>query len=143
MDYPEIEMILIPESFRDLFHFIKPEEAVIDKNRNQSIADSLMDKDCKNGRIDAPAQGDKILSSPTISWILRTSCSIKDPIVQLGLQPQTLNRKFRRMVMPWTVCVTSGWNCTPKNPALAFSMAAFTQLEVEPITWKSFGSFVM
>ena len=46
-------------------------------------------------------------------------CSIdslaKSPSFQVPVQPQTAVRKLCSMWLPSGVCVTSGWNCTPKT----------------------------
>ena len=43
----------------------------------------------------------------------RSPCSMNDPAVQVGSQPQTRKRKLPMMSAPRTVCATSTWNCTP------------------------------
>jgi len=34
-------------------------------------------------------------------------------MIQSGLAPQISSTKRSRIARPCTVCVTSGWNCTP------------------------------
>ena len=51
--------------------------------------------------------------SPTVSRMEARASSMKVRGVQLPSQPQMLNTKFSRISRPWTVCTTSGWNCTP------------------------------
>ena len=38
--------------------------------------------------------------------------------VHSGLQPQASKRKFLRISIPYSVCLTSGWNWTPKRPSI-------------------------
>jgi len=52
-------------------------------------------------------------AGPTSSRMRRTSCSMKWPGVQSGVQPQISNRKLWRISLPRGVWATSGWNSTP------------------------------
>ena len=60
-----------------------------------------------------PERAQSTRSFPTCSRIRWMFSSMKEPMVQVGLQPQIRKRKFWMMAMPLTVWCTSGWNCTP------------------------------
>ena len=42
-----------------------------------------------------------------------SSLAMNSSIVQLPESPATRTRKFSSSRMPWSVCTTSGWNCSP------------------------------
>jgi hypothetical protein len=60
-------------------------------------------------------------------------------VVQVPLQPQTLNKKFFRIALPWGVCATSGWNCKPAIPR-SLPIAAMGEFSVEANMAKPAGS---
>ena len=49
---------------------------------------------------------------PTCSLIWSVCSSTMFSIVQVGRHPAA-SRKRRRICVPYSVCITSGWNCTP------------------------------
>ena len=53
-----------------------------------------------------------------------------------ALKPHTRYRKFSSTCVPYTVCSTSGWNCTPYSFFSAFSTAAKPQPSVVAMTRK-------
>ena len=53
-----------------------------------------------------------------------------------ALKPHTLYRKFSSTCIPYSVCCTSGWNCTPYSFCSAFSTAAKPQPSVVAMTLK-------
>jgi hypothetical protein len=59
---------------------------------------------------------------------------------QFASARHTLRTKFCRIRWPYSLCVTSGWNCTPNIPSAGFPIAATAQSSVEPSTWKPLGS---
>ncbi len=63
-----------------------------------------------------------------------TSSSMNEPICQSPAQAQISYRKLRMMPLPWSVCATSGWNCTPKKRRRSTCTAASGQLSDSPIT---------
>ena len=44
--------------------------------------------------------------------------------------------------MPYSVCMTSGWNWTPNRPRSRFSIAATGVAAVRAVTWKPGGATV-
>jgi hypothetical protein len=52
-------------------------------------------------------------ASPTCARIFSTASVMMLTGVQSGVQPQASKRKFLRISIPYSVCRTSGWNCTP------------------------------
>ncbi len=61
--------------------------------------------------------------SPTCSLIRSICSSTMFSIVHVGRQPAA-SRKRRRILVPYSVCITSGWNCTPYRPRSWSSTAA-------------------
>ena len=57
-------------------------------------------------------------------------------MVHSALKPQMRYRKFSSTCVPYTVCSTSGWNCTPYSFFSAFSTAAKPQPSVVAMTRK-------
>ena len=72
-------------------------------------------------------------SGPTCFRMEATVSSMNEAILHLPEQPQISNRKFRRMSVPLSVCTTSGWNCTPRNPDGGWTTAAFGQSSLSAI----------
>ncbi len=61
-----------------------------------------------------PERPQMAFASPTCSLIFSTASVMMFTGVQSGVQPQASKRKFLRISVPYSVCRTSGWNCTPK-----------------------------
>ncbi len=77
--------------------------------------------------------------SPTC-WRMRSTCSSMMPlVVQLGWQPAA-SRKACRTAVPWSVCITSGWNCTPYSLRRGSSIAATGVAAVWAVTAKPGGA---
>jgi hypothetical protein len=62
-------------------------------------------------------------------------------IVQDGRHPAS-SRKRARTRVPYSVCTTSGWNCTPNRPRSGFSTAATGVAAVRAVTRKPGGAAV-
>ena len=60
-----------------------------------------------------PESPQTALASPTCSLILSTASVMMLTGVHSGLQSQASYRKFLRISIPYSVCLTSGWNWTP------------------------------
>ncbi len=78
-------------------------------------------------------------SQPTSFFNPETAFSMKSPITQSGLHPQISKTKFLSIFSPHGVCLTSGWNCTPKM--FSPSYAATGQESVEATALHPFGGF--
>ena len=60
-----------------------------------------------------PPDSPQTATAPPTCSRMRSTCSSMMPrVVQPGWQPAA-SRKRCRMAVPWSVCMTSGWNCTP------------------------------
>ena len=85
----------------DLRRFVQPQQAVVDEDAGQPIADRPVHQQRRDRRVDAAATGRRRRarrrpargSAPTLS-------STNDAIVQSPVQPQTPNAKLRRISMP-------------------------------------------
>ena len=60
-----------------------------------------------------PERAQMTCLAPTSCRTRGTQASTKLSIVQSGRAPATRSTKLRRISLPSTVCVTSGWNWTP------------------------------
>ena len=58
-----------------------------------------------------PDSAQSTRSSPTVFRIDATVVSTNDAIDHARRAPHA-STKLRRIVIPWGVCATSGWNCT-------------------------------
>ncbi len=73
-------------------------------------------------------------SAPTWARMRAISSSMNEPIVQSRAQPQIRTRKLRMIAVPWSLCVTSGWNCTPQKFRAGACTAASGQLAERAMT---------
>ena len=80
---------------------------------------------------------------PTTSRIRATSCSMKCPGVQSGVQPQIPKRKFSRISPPRGVWATSGWNRIPNTGADSCWNPATGALALDAVTRKRGGGCSM
>mmetsp|Transcript_38655 Transcript_38655/g.69276 ORF Transcript_38655/g.69276 Transcript_38655/m.69276 type:complete len:203 (-) Transcript_38655:555-1163(-) len=62
-------------------------------------------------------------SGPTFAATLAISCSNTSSIFHVFLSFAISNRKCRSVSVPWSVCITSGWYCSPYMRAFTFSIA--------------------
>ncbi len=73
---------------------------------------------------------------------MRSTCSSMMLLVVQSARQPAATRKLRSMAMPCSVCMTSGWNCIPYMPSLAFSAAATGVPDVLAVTVKPSGATV-
>ena len=74
----------------DLLRLAKPQQAVVDKDAGQTIADRLMDQQRGDRRIDPPERPHKTRPPPTWARIAATASARNAPIVQSALSPAIL-----------------------------------------------------
>ena len=77
--------------------------------------------------------------SPTWARIRSVCSSMMLPMVQVGRQPAS-SRNRRSTSRPCSVCITSGWNCTPYSWRLVSSIAATGVAAVRAVTVKPGGA---
>ena len=101
------------EQLDDLFGLARAQQAGVDQDADQLVADRLVQQERRDRRIDAARQaadhpaGADLLAHP------RIACSRNAAMVQSAAQPATRCAKFASSSWPRGVCTTSGWNCTP------------------------------
>ena len=102
----------------DIAHQIslaEAQQAVVDKDRGQAVADRAVDERRRHRRIDAAAETEQHPAIADRSWICRMAVSMKCSAVQFVRQSQTSTRKLRSRSRPSGVWATSGWNWMPKR----------------------------
>ena len=102
------------EGLHHLLGLVQAQQAVIDEDAGQLVADRAMEQRRRNRRIDAAGQPeDHFVARRPARGCARSprrrsrACSSRAP------QPQMSCTKRARIALPCSVCVTSGWNCTP------------------------------
>ena len=71
-----------------------------------------------------PPDSPQIARPPPTCSLIRSVCSsTMFSIVHVGRHPAA-SRNRRRILVPYSVCITSGWNCTPYRPRSGSSTAA-------------------
>ena len=90
--------------------FVQAQQAVVDEHAGELVADGAVDQRRDHRRIDAARQAeDHLLAAHLLADLRHVSmnraCSSR-------AQPQISSTK-RSSIGPCSVCVTSGWNCTP------------------------------
>ena len=95
------------------------QQAVVDEDRRQLVADRAVDQRRRDRGIDAAAEAEQ---HPAVADLRRGSarsrCSMNDSAVQFGRQPQISDQEVARCTsLPSGVCATSGWNWMPTMSA--------------------------
>ena len=107
------DIVVMPEQVDDRLGLVEPQQAVIDEDAGELVADRLMDQHCGDGGIDAAGQAADHLARPTWARIFSIASSRKARMVQSPVRPATLRTKLRISLAPSGVCTTSGWNIRP------------------------------
>ena len=115
VDHAQVDVEVLAEDRRDLLALALAQQAVVDEDAGQPVADRAVDQRRRDatsrrrptarrsrGRRRRPARGS---ARPPRR---RTTPSSSRPRA-----PQTPNRKLPSSSAPRGVCTTSGWNCTP------------------------------
>ena len=92
----------------DFLRFALAQQAVIDENTGERVADRLMEQDRGDSGIHAARKSANHLRAPTCSRTRAISASRNVAIVQELSQPAILCTKFRNMIAPLGVWTTSG-----------------------------------
>ncbi len=104
----ELDAHPVPKRGEDLFCLILPQQAVIHEDRVQLIPYGFVQKSNHHGRIHTPDRAATTCAPAARSLTRSQVVSTNEAIVQSGLSPAILYRKFFKMVVPSGVCTTSG-----------------------------------
>ena len=125
LDVHERDAEVARERLHDLLGLVlAQQEAVVDEDARELVADRLVHQQRRHGRVDAARQGAEHALGADGG---------PDPLDLLldhrgrrpgGGAPATSYRKFLRMSWPCGVCTTSGWNWTPYKRRRGSSNAA-------------------
>ena len=89
------------------------QQAVVHEDAGQLVAD----RPVKQRGGDRPSRrrrrARRSTARPDLLADARDRLGDERPRRPFARQPQTLYRKLRMISVPWAVCTTSGWNCTP------------------------------
>ena len=114
IDVDERNIVVAAEQADDLLGLALAQQAVVDEDAGQLVADRLVDQHGRDRRIDAAGQAADDPPLPTCARIAATaSCAEGAPSTSRPSAPAILWTKFASSRAPSGVCTTSGWNCTP------------------------------
>ena len=109
----------------DLLGLALAQQAVVDEDAGQPVADRPLDEGRGDRGVDAAGEAaDGAAVSPIWSRIRSICSSTMLTIVQVGRQPAISCRKCSSTSWPCSVCITSGCHCTPARPRSTSSNAA-------------------
>ena len=101
------------ERLDNLLGFALAQQAVVDEHARELIADGPVDQRRSHSRVDPAAQAANHLTVAHLLADRLSASTIRFAAVQSGRQPQMSSTKLCSIALPWGVCCTSGWNCTP------------------------------
>jgi hypothetical protein len=92
--------------------FVQAQQAVVDEHAGQLVADGAVDQRRGHAGVDAADRPRMTSSSAHLSRMRATASSTWSRITQSGRRRRCQHEALEQR-RPCTVCVTSGWNCTP------------------------------
>ena len=115
VDRDEVQLEVLAERGHDLLGLPLAQEAVVDEDAREPIAEGAVAEDRRDRRVDAARQtaDDVLVGCRPCARTPAMASSVNAPAVQVGESPATSKRNAARMSDPRGVCTTSGWNCTP------------------------------
>ncbi len=108
VDDDDVEVQHVAECRQHLLGFVFAQQPVIDENAGELVADRARHERRRNGRVDAARKRADDVVAADLRRIAAIARSTNESISQSSASPATLCRKLRRIVVPCSVCTTSG-----------------------------------
>ena len=111
------------ERLDDALRLFAAEQAVVDEDAGELVADRAVHERGGDGGVDAA--GERADDAAVADLLADADDGVGDEVagVQSPRQPQTRMRKLSMIALPCGVCTTSGWNWMPMMP-LSLPIAA-------------------
>ena len=106
-------VVVVAEQGDDLPGLVLPQQAVVDEDAGQLLADRLVDQHRRHRGVDPAGEPADHLAVADLLLIRATARSRNAAMVQVPSRPTTLRQKLARSLPPSGVCATSGWNIRP------------------------------
>ena len=107
----EVDIKLLGEDLLHLLGFALAQQTVVDEYASHLASHGAGSEGRHHGGIHAAGERQDHASSPTAARNSSVMVSTRLSMVHAASRPQMSNRKFLSSCWPYSVCLTSGWNC--------------------------------